>query len=194
VGIDEMLDLMIGFLCVPDFCSKHVSVVGGGGAITVAASDALDPIGLTMPEFPADTQQEIRRHLAPTGNSVKNPVDVGTPVYLPHSLRPVLEAVAASNLIEAVIVEHWVSNYMPVFVQELADVVPSVKEASGKPFIVTLPPPSTSTDTIDIEETRRHYRQWYLDRGIPVFDSLQQAAHILGKIIRYNEFIAKRRR
>ena len=46
---------------------------------------------------------------------------------------------------------------------------------------------------MELEETRRKYRDWYLARSIPVFDSLQQAANVLGKIIRYNEFIVKRK-
>ena len=148
---------------------------------------------MTISEFPRETQQAIRKYLAPTGNSVKNPVDVGTPVYLPHTLKPILEIIAASDLVEAVIVEQWVSTYMPVFVQDLADIIPSVRDASGKPFIVTLPEPSCSSESIDIEDTRRQYRKWYLDRGIPVFDSLQRAINILGKVIRYNEFVEKRK-
>lgn len=193
VGIDELLDLMVGFLSLPDFRSRRVSVVGGGGAITVAAADELDRIGLSIPEFPEETQRAIRAHLLPTGNSVRNPVDVGTPIYLPHWLKPVLEVVAASELVEAVIVEQWVSHYMPSFVEELAEVIPSVRKASGKPFIVTLPEPGASSDAMDIEETRRKYREWYLERGVPAFDTLQRAVRAVGKIVRYNEFVAERR-
>jgi acyl-CoA synthetase (NDP forming) len=191
VGVEEMLDLMTGFTHIPDFNCRKLSVVGGGGAITVAAGDALDPHGISMLEFPQETQQAIRQYLAPTGNSVKNPVDVGTPVFLPFTLKPILEIIAASELVEAVIVEHWVTNFMPSFVQELADVIPSVRNASGKPFIVSLPGPCTSSDTIEIEETRWKYREWYLSQGIPVFETIQRAAGTLGKILQYNRHIAQ---
>jgi acyl-CoA synthetase (NDP forming) len=191
-GTEEMLDLMVGFTHIPDFTCTKLSVVGGGGAITVAAGDALDPHGISILEFPEDTQQAIRRYLAPTGNSVKNPVDVGTPVFLPFTLKPVLEIVAASGLVEAVIVEHWVTNFMPSFVQELADVIPSVRDASGKPFIVSLPGPCSSSDTIEIEETRWKYREWYLSQGIPTFETIQRTAAVLGKILRYNDFRGRR--
>ncbi|UCD58073.1 MAG: CoA-binding protein, partial [Candidatus Hydrogenedentota bacterium] len=70
VGIDEMVDLIIGFLCVPHFRCRRVSVVSGGGAITVAASDALDPAGLSIPEFSEETQRAIRSYLPASGNSV----------------------------------------------------------------------------------------------------------------------------
>jgi acyl-CoA synthetase (NDP forming) len=193
-GVEEMLDLMIGFTHVPDFACRKLSVVGGGGAITVAAGDALDPYGITMREFPQETQQAIRQYLAPSGNSVKNPVDVGTPVFLPFTLKPILEIVAGSDLVEAVIVEHWVTNFMPSFVQDLADVIPSVRDSSGKPFIVSLPGPCSSSDTIDIEETRWKYREWYLSQGIPVFETIQRAATVLGKILQYNDFKQRRKK
>lgn len=193
VGIDEMIDLIVGFLCLPDFRGRRVSVVSGGGAITVAASDALDPIGLSIPEFSEETQQAIRALLPASGNSVGNPLDTGPPIFLLPTVRPILEAVAASDRIDAAIVQHEVSPYLSAFVEEMAEVIPSIRDATGKPFIVTLPAPTTSSDTMDIEGARRKYREWYIRRGVPVFDTLERAVSALGKIIRYNEFVAERK-
>ena len=44
-----------------------------------------------------------------------------------------------------------------------------------------------------VEMVRRKYREWYLERGIPVFDTLHRAVRALGAIIRYNEFLARRK-
>jgi acyl-CoA synthetase (NDP forming) len=44
-----------------------------------------------------------------------------------------------------------------------------------------------------VERTRRRYREWYLERGIPVFDTLHRAVRALGAIIRYNELRARHR-
>lgn len=194
VGIDEMIDLMVGFLCLPNFRGRRVSVVSGGGAITVAASDALDPVGLSIPQFSEETRQAIRALLPASGNTVGNPLDTGPPIFLLPTVRPILEAVAASDRIDLAIVQHEVSAYLPAFVEEMAEVIPSVKDAAGMPFAVTLPEPTTSSDTMDIEETRRRYREWYIRRGVPVFDTFERAVSALGKIIRYNEFVAGRAR
>ncbi len=129
------------------------------------------------------------------------PLGLMTAIYLSEyalpstrrTVKPILEAVAASDVIDAVIVQHEVSAYMPAFIEETADVIPSVRDASGKPFIVTMPEPTTSSDTMHIEETRRRYREWYLRRGVPVFDTLERAVSALGKIIRYNEWVAARK-
>lgn len=188
VGIDAMIDLMVGFLHLPDFRGRRVSVVSGGGAITVAACDELDPAGLSMPDFSSQTQDTIRALLPPSGNTVGNPLDTGPPVFLLPTAKPILEAVAASDRIDAVIVQHEVSSYSPDFVEEMAQVIPSVRDASSKPFLVTMPEPTASSDAMGVETARRRYREWYLERGIPVFDTLHRAARVLGAIIRYNEF------
>jgi acyl-CoA synthetase (NDP forming) len=190
VGIDEMIDLMLGFTCLPDFRGRRVCVVSGGGAITVAACDELDPAGLSTPEFSQETQEAIRELLPATGNSVRNPLDTGPPVFLLPTVNRILEAAAASERIDAVIVQHEVGDHSPDFVEELAQVIPSVRKASAKPFIVTMPEPTSSSDTMEIESARRRYREWYLERKIPVFDSLQSAVRVLGKIILYNEFVS----
>jgi acyl-CoA synthetase (NDP forming) len=189
MGIDEMIDLMVGFLHLPDFRGRRVSVVSGGGAITVEACDQLDPAGLSMPGFSEQTLEAIRALLPATGNSVRNPIDTGPPIFLLPTAKRILEAVAASDRIDAVIVQHEVIVRSPVFVEELAQVIPSVREASAKPFIVTMPAPTTSSDAVNVEETRRRYREWYLRCGIPVFDTLQCAVRALDRIICYNEFL-----
>ena len=119
-----------------------------------------------------------------------NPLDTGPPVFLLPTVKPILEAVAASDRIDAVVVQHEVIVRLPDFVEETAQVIPSVREASGKPFVVTMPAPTTSSDTLEVEETRRRYRERYLERGIPVFATLRCAVRALGRIVRYNEFLA----
>jgi acyl-CoA synthetase (NDP forming) len=193
VGIDEMIDLMLGFLHLPDFRGRRVSVVSGGGAITVAACDELDPAGLSMPAFSSQTRETIRALLPPSGNTVGNPLDTGPPVFLLPTVKPILEAVAASDRIDAVIVQHEVGSHSPDFVEEAAQVIPSVRDASSTPFLVTMPAPTTSSNAMDVEMVRRKYREWYLERGIPVFDTLHRAVNVLGAIIRYNEFLARRK-
>jgi acyl-CoA synthetase (NDP forming) len=191
-GIDEMIDLMVGFGCLPDFKGRRVSVISGGGAITVAASDALDPVGLSIPQFSDETRETIRALLPPSGNTVGNPLDTGPPIFLLPTVKQILEAVAASDRIDIAIAQHEVSAYLPTFVEEMADIIPSVQKASGKPFAVTLPAPTTCSDTMDVEEARRKFREWYVERGVPVFETFEIAVAILGKIIRYNEFLAAR--
>ena len=193
LGIDEMVDLMVGFQCLPDFRGRRVAVVSGGGAITVEACDQLDPAGLSMPEFSKETEEAIQALLPATGNSVRNPLDTGPPIFLLPTAKPILEAVAASDDLDAVIVQHELLSRFPDYVEETAEVIPSVRDASTRPFLVTMPQPTSSSDSVEIEVTRRRYRERYLERGIPVFDTLQDAVRALDRIIRYNEWLARSR-
>ena len=93
--------------------------------------------------------------------------------------------------IDAVIVQHEVGSHSPDFIEETARVIPSVRDASTMPFLVTMPAPTTSSAAVNVEIVRRRYREWYLERGIPVFDTLQRAVRVLGAIIRYNEFLSR---
>jgi acyl-CoA synthetase (NDP forming) len=181
---------MVGFLCLPDFRGRRLSIVSGGGAITVAASDALDPLGLTTPQFSKETCEAIRPLLFASGNTVGNPLDTGPPIFLLPTVKPVLQAVAASDRVDLAIVQHEVNAYLPAFIEETAGIIPSIKDDTGMPFAVTMPEPTASSDTMNIEETRRRYRESYIKRGVPVFDTFERAVSALAKIIRYNEFVA----
>jgi acyl-CoA synthetase (NDP forming) len=125
---------------------------------------------------------------------VANPLDTGPPLFLLPTAKSILEAIAASDRIDAVIVQHEMNIYSPRFDEEQADVIPSVRDASRKHFIVTMPEQTSSSDAVAVEEARRRYREAYLGRGIPVFDTLQRAVSALGRIVRYNEFAAARGR
>ncbi len=186
---NEMLDLIIGLKCLPNFLGKRMSVVGGGGAITVAASDALERAELSILPFSSDIQKALRAHLPPHGNSVNNPVDVGSPIYGPEMIHPILEIVAGAETVDAVIVEQMIIKFSGEFDEGLAQVIQTVRQSTGKPFIVTLPQTSFGSDALETEKTRRKYREWYLDRRIPVFDSSAHAANVLRKIARYNEYL-----
>jgi len=188
VGIDEMVDLIVGFHCLPDFDARRFSAVGGGGAIVVAAADALEKAGLSVLPFSKETRDAIRAYLPPHGNSVKNPVDMGSPMYVPKTFRPILEAVTASSQVDAVIIEQLVFLFRGDFDEDLAETICQARDNSGKPFILVLPQASTGVKGIDIETSRRKYREWYISRSIPVFDSLERAVTVLGKIIRYNAY------
>lgn len=187
-GLNEIVDLIIGFTHIPDFKAANMSVVGGGGAITVAAADALDEQGLAIQVFSEDTQAAIRKYLPPYGNSVKNPVDIGAPIFIPEVFGPILDIISASNKVDAVVVEHIIHRQLGQFDERVGNLIPDASSKSGKPFIVTMPQTTAESGAVEAEKIRRLFREHYLSRSIPVFDSLEQAANVLGKIKKYNHF------
>ena len=128
VGIDEMVELAQRHFPT---VWERICVVSGGGAITVAACDDLDQVGLSAPDFSDETEGAIRSLLPPDGNTVGNPLDTGPPLFYLPTAKRILQAVAASDRIDAVIVQQEGGGLGGSFNEELAEVIPSVREESG---------------------------------------------------------------
>ncbi|TRZ96802.1 MAG: hypothetical protein D4R82_00400, partial [Dehalococcoidia bacterium] len=77
---EEFLDTTAIFSHFPQVAGRRVGVVGGGGAVGVATSDICERVGLKIPTAPPKIQERLRALLPPTGTSLRNPVDVGSPM------------------------------------------------------------------------------------------------------------------
>jgi hypothetical protein len=62
-------------------------------------------------------------------------------------------------------------------------------QPEGYNIIVPAGGPAATSRSACESPPRRRYREWYLRRGIPVFDAVQCAVRALGRIIRYDEFL-----
>ena len=186
--LDELIDLAVGFHCVPNISGSRFSVIGGGGAIGVSGADELEKKELAVLPFTDKTRQAVQAHIAAQGTSPKNPVDVGAPLLMPQIYEPVLDIITQSGEVDALVVEHWTHRIMREFDESIAAIVPNAQKKSGKPFLVTMPQTSASAEEVMLEAQRRQYREWYISQSIPVFDSLPKAANVLKKILTYNDF------
>ena len=73
--LEEMLDLAALLVNQPLPKGNKVGIVTNAGGAGILTADACDEFGLEVPEFPAETQSELRSFLRPEA-SVKNPVDM----------------------------------------------------------------------------------------------------------------------
>jgi acyl-CoA synthetase (NDP forming) len=173
-------------------------VVGGGGGINVAAADACERIGLSIPLFSAELQKKLASMLPPVGTSVRNPVDVASPFPPPAVLRAVMETVFNEGGVDTIILDEIEFSAASAIMRpqpersgsnrgELAEVPVDVKRRLGKPIVVVLPIEATSADATELEGTRRHTRDYYLGEGIPVFLTLERAAKALINMVAYYE-------
>ncbi|MFC1965865.1 acetate--CoA ligase family protein [Chloroflexota bacterium] len=197
-SLEELLDTTLTFLHLAQHRGRKVCVVGGGGAITVAAADACERVGLSLPLFPAELQEKLASMVAPVGTSTRNPVDIGGPIPTPERLQAVLETVFTEGDVDAVIVDeiemsiaspsmkdpkkHILSNYI-----ELPKVPVAVKKRLGKSLMMVLPVEATGADTAELEVDRRNICNYYLGKGIPVYLTLERAARALANVAGYYE-------
>jgi acyl-CoA synthetase (NDP forming) len=175
--------------------------MGGGGAISVAASDSLERLGLSVPYFSPAVLQKLKASFPPVGNSLRNPVDLGNPMIPPSMLRKVMDAAGQDEGIDVLIViqilfyilyqvRHRMGrDSQPLsgfsFQPELLRACQEIKTRYGKPIILAMPDITTEGQRIDLEVEFRKERDIYQAAGFPVFRSLDRAVRALAHVVRF---------
>ena len=195
--MQEMAQASLAFSLLPERPYKNVSVLGGGGALGVAACDAAESYGIGIPLFPSDLKAQIENHLPKPGSSAANPVDIANPFVPPQKLREVLLLGAKDKNIDLQIMISLLYHFKSLAITmgkpvakitpfaELADAAGSAARESGKPVIVVLPNPRRGLDDMDIVEMQEQARQMFLARGVPVFDEIRDVFRALGHVNTY---------
>jgi acyl-CoA synthetase (NDP forming) len=200
---EELIDTIYAFLYLPATAGPRVAVMGGGGAISVAASDSLERLGLSVPIFSPTILEKLKPSFPPVGNSLKNPVDLGNPMIPPSLLRKVMEAAGEDEGIDTLIiiqilyhilfqVRHRLGMDDQPLSQfssqpELLKDCQEVREKYGKAIILVLPDIATDARMVDLEAEWRRERDNYQAAGFPVFKSLDQTARALSHFIAYHQ-------
>jgi acyl-CoA synthetase (NDP forming) len=98
--LNEMAKACLAFSMLPRRTYRQISVLGGGGALGVAAADAAESFGITIPPFAPGLTDDIEAMLPRPGSSGGNPVDVANPFVPPKVLGQILRLAAQDERIE----------------------------------------------------------------------------------------------
>jgi acyl-CoA synthetase (NDP forming) len=191
--LSEMVDLALAFSYMPCPKGRRAGIVGIGGGASVAAADSCERAGLTVPRFMEDTIAQLEKITPVAGTSVKNPVDspVGRIVSVPE-YEETLKLVASDPQIDFLIVHLTVDWRMRTpedreNLRELTEVLIKNKESLKKPAAAVL----RSSCSLQSWEVFLGEQKRYLDGGIPVYLTLEDAANAISKLIQYHEFREK---
>jgi acyl-CoA synthetase (NDP forming) len=192
--LPEMAQACLAFSLLPARAYRGISVVGGGGALGVAAGDAAEANGIAIPLLAPELQGRIDAFLPKPGSSPGNPIDVANPFFPPEGLREVLRLAAEDERVELQVVTsllyHYKSQALAIG-KSIADVAPFAQLAeaasdaaaeTGKPVAFVLPSLKRGLDDLDVIEVLARARQAFLDRGIPVFDEISDALRAVGHL------------
>jgi acyl-CoA synthetase (NDP forming) len=191
--LSEMVDLALTFSHMSCPRGRRAGIVGIGGGASVAAADSCERAGLVVPRFMEDTIAQLEEITPIAGTSVKNPVDspVGRIVSVPE-YEETLKLVASDPQIDFLIVHLTVDWRLATpedreNLRDLTEVLIRNKESLKKPVAAVLRSSySLQSWKVFLEEQKR-----YLDGGIPVYLTLEDAANAVGKLIQYHEFRGK---
>lgn len=194
-GLNELIDATLGFLHLPAIKGRKFCVVGGGGGIGVAAADACERVGISLPVFSRELQQKLLKIVPAQGASVRNPVDVGSPFPAPPMLKAVLDAVFSDTDVDGIIVSEI--EMSPVMRGGQPDLMRQemlnqnqrtpieARDKFGRPVIMVLPVEGTGSEFTEAEGARRRVADFYLKHDIPVFLTLERAAVTLSRFVTY---------
>jgi acyl-CoA synthetase (NDP forming) len=190
--LPEMSQAAYAFMLLPRRTFKNICVLGGGGALGVAAADAAAAFGVDIPPFAPDLAGRIEALLPRPGSSAVNPVDVANPFVPPQVLKEVLRLSGQDARIDLQIFISLLSHYKntarltgrPVKevapYRELAEDFRQVADETGKPIVVVLPNPRRGLDHLDVVEMITMARNVFTQQGIAVFDDLHEALRAIG--------------
>ncbi len=193
-SFEEFLDTTTLFPHFSEGIGRRVAVVGGGGAVGVAASDACEQVGLQIPIAPTEIQERLKTLFPSVGTSFRNPFDVGAPTLPPSLFEKTLEILLSWGGIDTLITDRIYFYGTPQLTgmpgtdsERRAQVLLDIKRRFKKPLLAVLGELATDPNKIDMEIDRRRIQDQFLQSGIAVMPSLQRAAIALANVCSYHE-------
>lgn len=184
----ELCYTCLAFSMLPLRSYRGMTVIGGGGALGVAACDAAEANGLFLPPLTGPIYDAVYEALPKPGSSAANPIDVANPMVPPHALKTILLEAGRDERVDIQIqvslFHHYKAFIRRMKIPSMSHVAPltafgdaarEAVEKTGKPVVVVLPNYRQTVDDLEVEDFIRQIRKIFQERGIPVFGALQDA-------------------
>jgi acyl-CoA synthetase (NDP forming) len=196
-SLEEMLDTLEAFHFLKGQEDLRVGYVCSGGGYSVAASDACYLAGLSLPHMSPATESKIASFISPVGTNPSNPVDVFSPFPTAESLKGVLEAMAGSGEVGAIVVDRIVlsaelrrlMNFAELLEKEddpwLPEVPVQIKNDYGMPVIVVLREDGDPRGDLAYEKELARLRAYYHENGVATYPTAERALRALGQVVGY---------
>jgi acyl-CoA synthetase (NDP forming) len=196
---EELCHTCLAFAYLPVRHYRGMTVLGGGGAQGVAACDVAEANGMFLPPLEGPIYEAVYEALPKPGSSAANPVDVANPHVPPQTLKTVLLEAAKDERVDIQIqvslFYHFKSLIKRLRLDALEAAMPldeygeAAREAwakTDKPVVVVLPNRRQGIDDLDVETLIRKARQEFIQRGVPVFPTLQDALRAIRHVSDYH--------
>jgi acyl-CoA synthetase (NDP forming) len=194
-SMEELLDTLEAFHFLVGHDDPRMGYVCAGGGSSVAAGDASYRAGVTLPPMSPETRGKIASLLPPVGSSASNPVDVLAPFPSPTVLRGILETMARSGEVGAIVLDKIIMSTELRRLMHYADQSPTedepwlseipidIRRSQDMPVVVVLRENLDPTGDLAVEAERLRLRRYYLENGIAVYPTADRAFRALGHVI-----------
>jgi len=195
--MNEMAQACLAFSMLPAGACRGISVIGGGGALGIAACDFAESFGIDIPPLSAELKRAVEALLPRSGSSAANPIDVANPYTPPETLNRILRLAGRDERIDLQVMiflfHHFrqlalnagapVGEVIPFL--EFAQAMKDAMKETGKPVVAVLSNTKRGLEDLDMVETKEKARQAFLSLGVPVFDEIREALRAVGHVNSY---------
>ena len=194
-GMEELVDTLAAFHFLPGHRDPRVGYVCQGGGNSVSGSDASYRAGLTLPRLSPETSAKVASFLPPVGSSATNPIDTMAPFPSAPELKGILEAVAGSGEVGAIILDKIVmstelrrlmhySDQSPTEDEPWLSEIPiDVRRSHNIPVVVVLRGDLDPGGDLALEAESMRLRRYYQNNGIAVYPTADRAFRALGHVV-----------
>jgi len=189
--MDEVADIVQGFLRMKEPNGRRVAVVGRGGGIGVIAADICERAGLKVPPFAPETRQKLAAIIPEAGAGVRNPVETtrglgGAADFYQRGL-PLVDDDPQTDIILIHMAIDVYGGHTPNLAQSTSEAANSLcaKAASLKKPIAAALFAGGHPDTILAIVAARDK---LTKAGIPVYSGVESASRSINKLVNYYEF------
>lgn len=198
-NLQELSDAALAFSLLPQNEYRGCTIVGGGGALGIAAADAAESFGINVPHLRKDIQEGILELLPKPGSSAANPIDIANPFMKPKQLKEVLLRASEDKSVDFHVVISLIFHFHSLkhntgYTGKLRDLIPCKELAQAcneaakvgkKPVMVVLPNLKQDENNIEIETIIREARRLYTEAGLPVYDDVKNALRAASLVSNY---------
>ncbi|HUX98508.1 MAG TPA: CoA-binding protein [Candidatus Deferrimicrobium sp.] len=195
-SMEELADLTLGALHLTHKkLGVRVGIVVPGGGSCVEMTDEAAKFSLKVPELIKTTRNKIQDMIQDVNTNTRNPVDLGVFGWIPKVFQKTISFIAEDPNID-VIIFYLMTERIPSMAERLNDraleksFLKRIKTAirsSDKAFICILPN-FIVTDS-EITRMRKELILGLSQLQIPYFPSMERAANVIVKLLKYQRFI-----
>lgn len=164
----------------------RVGFLAAGGGTSVLFTDLAVLSGLAVPEIEPATQETVARKIPAVNTSVRNPVDLGAFGFDHRVMAHGMEALDRDRNIDVIVI-YLCLDFLLMFRSEEIDAgLQAIAASAGrteKPVVVVVA--RNADDNPRLGEIRRAALTAFRGRGLPFYDTLQDAVSALSRILRW---------
>ena len=186
-NFEELIDTLIAFQNLPPLRQIRLAVIGGlydgAGGFSVAATDACADLGLSVPQFSAETRGKLEAIIPSAGTIRQNPIDTGgASITDLKVLQQIFKLVVADDETNLVLLNEPMEVILAHIPKETAEALHDtiIELSSKKPFVIISTPGSAETERLLVEK--------FVQAKLPVYSTVERAAKAITNFTQYWQF------